>query len=356
MAKIVKIKYFTQDKLDLINPKNLELYEKYLKSSILKNREVKETTYKVYEGFMQQFLVYLAEEWENIELYSEEFFENAIDIMEGFMGFCQDTLQNNKKVINTKLSTVSSFYVWSVKRRLIDYHPFQGKIERMKGANDERITKDYFLTDEQVEQISKGLDENPKYDIQDRILYHLSIDSGNRIGAISKLTLSSLDLENGLFENIREKRGKRVEVIFDDKCKEYIKEWLEMRKEMDNLEIDALFISFYGKKYNKMSKGSLQRRSTEIGKLVGIEDFHMHSFRKTSIDRVMKLTNDIEMAKTHANHKNTDVTLLYIRPKSKTEIREKLKELRKIKNKELEDKNKDKNVDVDKELENIKSL
>ena len=46
MAKIVKIKYFTQNKLDLINPKNLELYEKYLKSSILKNREVKETTFR----------------------------------------------------------------------------------------------------------------------------------------------------------------------------------------------------------------------------------------------------------------------------------------------------------------------
>ena len=340
MAHIVKIKYFTQEKIDLINPKNIELYEKYLKSNILKNREVKETTYKVYEGFMQQFLVYLAEEWNNIELYSEDFFENSIDIMEGFMAFCQDTLQNNKKVINTKLATVSSFYIWSVKRRLIEYHPFQGKIERMKGANDERITKDYFLTDEQVEQISKGLDENNKYDIQDKILFHLSLDSGNRIGAISKLTLSSLDLENGLFENIREKRGKRVEVIFDDKCKEYIEQWLEMRKEMDNLEVDALFISLYGKKYNKMSKGSLQRRSTEIGKLAGIDDFHMHCFRKTSINNVMLLTNDIETAKLHAGHKSTDTTLIYVKPKSKTEIREKLKELRIKKKKEQLEKDK----------------
>lgn len=336
MAEIVKIKYFTPDKIALINPKNIELYDKYLKSNILKNREVKDTTYKVYEGFMQQFLVYIAEEWDNIELYSKEFFEDSIDIMEGFMQFCQDTLQNNKKVINTKLSTVSSFYVWSVKRRLIDYHPFQGKIERMKGANDERITKDHFLTEEQIEEISKGLEENRKYDIQDRILFHLSLDSGNRIGAISKLTLSSLDLENGLFENIREKRGKRTEVVFDQKCKEYIEEWLEMRKEMDNLQVDALFISLYGKEYRPMSKGSLQRRSKEIGKIVGIEDFHMHSFRKTSIDRIMKLTNDIQIAKEHANHKSTDTTLLYIKPKSKTEIREKLRELKNKKQEETE--------------------
>jgi integrase/recombinase XerC len=287
---------------------------------------------------MTQFLVYIAEEWDNIELYSKEFFENSIEIMEGFMSFCQETLQNNKKVINTKLSTVSSFYVWSVKRKIIEYHPFDGKIERMKGASDERITKDYFLTEEQIEQISKELETNKSYDIQDRILFHLAIDSANRIGAICKLTLSSLDIENGLFENIREKRGKRVEVVFDEKCKHYIEEWLEMRKDMDNLTIDALFISRYSHEYNIMSRSTLQDRARKIGKLIGIEDFHMHCFRKTSINNVMLLTNDIEMAKEHAGHKSTDTTLIYVKPKSKTEIREKLKELREKKNKEIEQK------------------
>ena len=328
MAKVTKVKYFTPEKLALINPKNLEYYEKYLKSNIIKNKEVKDTTYYVYQNFMNHFLVYLAEEWGNIDLYSQEFFDNAIDIMEGYMNFCQDVLQNNKKVINTKISTVSSFYIWSVKRKLIDYHPFQGKIERMKGANDERIIKDYFLTEEQIEIISNELEENPIFDIQDRILFHLALDSGNRVGAISKLTLSSLDLENGLFENIREKRGKRVEVVFDEKCKEYIKQWLEMRKEMDNLEIDALFIVKYGGTYKPMAYGTIQNRARKIGKIIGIDDFHMHCFRKSSIDRVMKLTNDIQIAKEHANHKSTDTTLLYIKPKSKIEIREKLRELK----------------------------
>ena len=65
-----------------------------------------------------------------------------------------------------------------------------------------------------------------------------------------------------------------------------------------------------------------------LGKIIGIDDFHMHCFRKSSIDRVMKLTNDIQIAKEHANHKSTDTTLLYIKPKSKTEIREKLRELK----------------------------
>jgi integrase/recombinase XerC len=198
----------------------------------------------------------------------------------------------------------------------------------MKGSNDERITKDYFLTDEQIQMITDELDSNEKYDMQDKILFHLCLDSGNRIGAISKLTLSSLDMANGLFENIREKRGKRVEVIFESKCKEYIEIWLETRKDMDKLEIDSLFITGSAGTYRPMSRSTFHEKAKKIGKIVGIEDFHMHCFRKSAINRIMNLTNDIQMAKELANHKSTDTTLLYVKPKSKTEIREKLKELR----------------------------
>ena len=33
MAKIVKVKYFTPERLALINPENIKKYEKYLKKS-----------------------------------------------------------------------------------------------------------------------------------------------------------------------------------------------------------------------------------------------------------------------------------------------------------------------------------
>jgi integrase/recombinase XerC len=334
MAKVIKIKYFTDDKLKLISEENKQLYDKYLKSNIIKNKEVQNTTYYVYQNYMNHFLVYLAEEWDNVGLYEKKFFENSIDIIEGYMSFCQEVLQNNKKIINTKIATISSFYIWSVQRRLIEYHPFAGKITRMKGASDERIIKDYFLTEEQIAQIAKEIETDPKFDIQDKILFHLCMDSANRVAAISKLTLSSLDLENGLFENIREKRGKRVEVTFDEVCKMYIEQWLELRKELDNLEIDSLFISKYKGVYRPMAYSTIQDRARKIGTIVGIEDFHMHCFRKSSINMAMILSNDIEMAKTLANHKSTDTTLLYIKPKSKTEVREKLKQLKAMRNKE----------------------
>lgn len=328
MSRIIKVKYFTKERKAKINPANQEKYNKYLKSSIIKNKDVEETTFKAYSGNFMQFLVFLSEEWNNIDLYSEELFDNAVDIMESFVSFCQDILQNNKKTINNKLAAVSSFYLWSMKRGLIDRHPFDKKLDRMKGANEEHIINSYFLTDDQIEQIREGLKNNKRFDVIDKLLFEVLLDSANRIGAVEKLKISDLDIENCVFTNIREKRGYRVEVAISEETLVLIQEWFETRKELDNLEVDALFLSYYGKEYRKMSKGSLQRRIKNIGTILGLEDFHCHCVRKTSLNNIYEKTGDLSLAAEMGNHKSTETTRSsYIRPVSKAQVRDRIKEL-----------------------------
>ena len=339
MAKITKVKYFTDEKKSKINPENLEKYQKYLKSNIIKNQDVKETTFKTYENYFIQFLVYLAEKWNNIDLYSAEFFENAVDIMEGFMGFCIDTLQNKKKVINTKISSVSTFYLWSMKRKLVESHPFDNKLDRMKGANDEHIINSYFLNDEQIEQIRLGLLDDKKYDIVDRLIFEIALDSANRIGALERLKISDLDIDNCIFTNIREKRGYRVEVAISEETLQLIQEWFEIRKDLDNLEIDAIFLSYYGKEYRKMSRSNLQRRIRKIGEIIGLEDFHAHCIRKTTLNSIYEKTGDMSLAATLGNHKSIETTRQsYIKPISKAEVRQKIQDIMNKKKNEENDK------------------
>lgn len=327
-----RVKYFTNEKKAKINPDNRKQYDRYLQSNIIKNRDVKETTYKVYKNYMDHFMVYLQENWDNINLYSEDFMENAIDIMEGYIGFCQDTLFNNKKVINTKISTVSSFYVWSLKRKLVDRHPFDKQLDRMKGANDEQIISSHYLDEEQTSFITEELETDERYDIQDRLIWGIMLDSANRVGAISKLTLSSLDLDAMLFENIREKRGKMVEVVFEEDTKEIIEKWLEMRKDMDNLEVDSLFITRYNKEYRPMTKGTIQERVKKIGNILDISDFRSHSIRKTTLNQIYQDTGDLSLAAEMGNHSSVETTRQsYIKPQSKAEIREKIAELKRQK-------------------------
>lgn len=330
--KMNRVKYFTNEKKALINPDNKKKYERYLQSNIIKNRDVKETTYKVYKNYMDHFMVYLMEDWENIDLYSEEFMENAIDIMEGYIGFCQEKLNNNKKVINTKISTVSSFYVWSLKRKLVDKHPFDKQLDRMKGANDEQIIASHYLDEEQTDFITEELITDERYDIQDRLIWGIMLDSANRVGAISKLTLSSLDIDNMLFEGIREKRGKMVEVVFEKDTQQIIEEWLLQRKDMDNLEVDSLFITKYKGEYRPMTKGTIQERIKRIGHILGIDDFRSHSIRKTTLNQIYQSTGDLSLAAEMGNHASVETTRQsYIKPQSKAEIREKIAELKRQK-------------------------
>lgn len=338
MAKITRVKYFTQEKLDSINPNNLKKYEKYKRSNIIKNTDVEDTTYSVYENNFKHFLVYLAEEWNNIDLYSDEFMEDAVDIMEGFMSFCQNTLLNHKKTINNKCSAISSFYHWSVKRKLIKFHPFDRQLDRMKNANEEKIRDSYFLTNEQIDEIKEALKNEDKYDFQDRLLFAIAIDSANRVGALSRLTISSFDADECVFTDIREKRSKMVDVAIEEDTRDLVEEWLVYRKDnMDNLSVDSIFVVKYKGEYIPMGKTTISKRLADVGKIVGIEDFYAHCTRKSKLNLIVEETGDLTLAQQYANHESPDTTSKhYLRKKSKSETRKQIKEAMRLRQIERE--------------------
>ena len=338
MAKVDKVKYRTDEKFAKIPESNIKKYKKYLQSSTLSNPDVKGTTYRTYQNNFELFLTWLANEKDpELDLYSEKFINEAVDIMEEYMSFCQDTLLNHKKTVNNKVAAVSSFYLWSAKRGLIKNHPFQGKLDRMKKADEEHILNTYFLTDDQVMTIRNELNDNDKYDIQDILLFEIAIFSANRIGALEILTLSSLNVDEMVFEGIREKEGYHVDVSFDDRCKELIEEWLLMRKDgYDKLECDSIFTHFYEGKWIPWTRGMIHARMRMYGRIVGISDFRAHCARKTSINSIYQNTGDLGLASQWANHKSTAVTQsAYILPPTKTALREKINKL-KEKNKQKE--------------------
>ena len=342
MAKVIKVNYCTKERKAKINPDNIKLYDKYLKSSIIKNPDVKQTTYKVYPNYFTQFLCFLAEEYDNVGLYSEEFMDDAVEILESFMAFCQETLKNNKKIINTKLSAISSFYIWSVKRNLVKYHPFTGKLERMKHADLEKIISTYFLTHEECKTIIDALidsvNNEGKYDIIDLLVFKIMLDSANRIGAIARLTLSSLDLEEGCFKDIREKEGYHISVAFDEDTKEVIEKYLEMRKEgMDNLELDGFWICKYHGEWKQMTYGTLQKRIKRIGEIIGLDDYRSHCMRKSKSNQLLDDGVDPMLVSKLLNHKDLSTLKFYQKEKSSVEIKEAInKQLKSLRNKDKE--------------------
>lgn len=331
MAKRVYVRYFTKDKLSKINPKSIKVYDKYRKAKISKDLSVKESTYKVYQNYFNQFLVFVSENYENQYILDEDLLEEMVDVLEDFIVFCQDTLGNNKKVINAKLSAVSSFYIWAVKRNILESHPFDNKLERMRGAKDEKLISSHFLDDDEIEAItvaiSKSVEEGGKFDIQDAIIWNVALDSGCRLGALKRLTVESLDLKTMSFVDIREKRGKIKDVPFNKLSKKYIEQWLSERQEK-SIESDGIFIAKYEGEWNAMSSVSIYKRVKKMGHILGIEDFRPHSIRKTTINRIVEKTGNLTLAQDFAGHESPETTAgHYVKKKSNADIRDELNEL-----------------------------
>lgn len=322
------VRYATKARMAKVNPKNIKIYDRYLKSRTIQNSDVKGTTYKVYHSYMNIFMCYIAENWDNFYLLDEEFLEDEmLDVMESFMAFLAEDCGNGKKVINTKISAVSSFYIWAAKRRLIKNHPFDGKLDRIKGAQDEKRISVHFLHEDQTnlirETLAKDHNSLSKYDIQDELIWNIAFDSACRIGALYRLNVSSLVMEKRAFENIREKRGKIVDIAFTEYTKKIIEKYLEWREE-NGIDTDAFFFNRDGE---RMSKQALALRIRKIGEIVGVGDFRPHSIRKSRLNQIGQ-TGNIELAKELAHHESMDTTSrFYMEKKSSSEVLKEIDEL-----------------------------
>lgn len=247
-----------------LKKENVEIYKQYLNSCKSSNYETWETTYSTYISNFKLFLIWFQENYKNRYLLSKDTLMEMPQIMEEYRNHCR-SLGNSKRTLMNKTTSVSSFYLWCVRRNKCRFHPFDKKLDRLKFAEKDKIRKNYFLNTEQILTVRLFMKfQNKKYDIQDRILWELFLDSACRISAVQNLKLEQLRLEDGYFEGVKEKEGYIVNAFFFEKCKILLKEWIKFREE-SGIHSEWLFITKYGDEYRKMSQGTIRNRVKKNG-------------------------------------------------------------------------------------------
>lgn len=312
------------------NQKNMEIYEMYLDSNKARNYETMNTTYKMYKSRMIDYLSYLKEYEGNKLLLSEATVKNCVSILERYINNCRDR-GNNNQTINNKLTAISSFYIWCVKRDLIKYHPFQHKLDRLRSGTFDKRRESYFLNIEDIIKARILMEHNSKrFDIQSRLLWELFLESAARISAISNLKLSQLDIRNGYFKDVKEKGNKIVDIIFLDNTEKLLREWLDYR-EKNNIVSDCLFITKSKDDYVQMQQSTIRARVRKIGELIGYDKLYPHTLRKTAINLLSNIS-DLNFASEYANHNDTKVTKdHYIKARTGAENRSKILQIRREK-------------------------
>lgn len=296
-----KVVIATPEKLAKINPKNVELWRKYL-NGMLNN--LSEASRYNYTSDMNQFFIYILDNYDNKYLFDFDT-EEAAEMIEDFIAFCTTVLGNKTRRISRRLSSISSMYIYYKKKRKIKENPIE-LLERPKIAKGKHEIKQTFLTKEQVELIRKKLSE--MNDIQLELFFEFALSTMARINAIANTKVEQINLETRRVENVLEKEGYLVTLFFSKKCKELIEKWLQIRRE-HNIDCEYLFCTKTKDGWKQVSKSTFQNSwIKKIGNIINEPDLHCHDLRHSGSNLLYQNGMSLEDVSKLLNHKGTQVT------------------------------------------------
>lgn len=304
-----RIYFYDAEKLNKINPETIKLWNKYKIDMTI--RELSERSIAGYENDIQHWLIYIYDNQANqcITDLTED------DIIE-FIYYCK-TEGNNSRRIKRRLSSLSAFYKFLRRKKVIIENPMEF-IERPKKDTD--IAIQTFLTQEQVDYIKKKLKEHG--DIQLETYALLSLSTMARVTAVSNTKWDQIDFETRTINDVLEKEGKIVTLYFNQEVKDKLLSLQEYRKDNNIDDLGFVFITKYCGEIRNANAGTLFDWSKRIGNLVGIPSLHPHDFRHSG-SQLLKLAGmPIEDISELLNHSGLDVTKKFYLRQDKKKMQE----------------------------------
>ncbi|ALA47849.1 putative XerC/D family recombinase [Brevibacillus phage Sundance] len=326
MEKRKYIRYVTKEKLNKVLETNKVHIQKYFN---YKNMNLSESSKASYESDFNQWLVFINERYNKggipIEdilkiLKDEDGIEDMVDLIEDYMAFCVTFLGNNERRIQRRLSSISSFFIYLLKKRRIKANPLD-YIERPSvRAGEKPQVKQTFLTEQQVDQIRKQLKKVGN--IQLELYFELSLSTMLRVNAVCNIKVEQIDFEDGMVTGVKEKEGYVVDGYCSDLTMKLIKKWLDYRKE-NGIECEYLFVTKYNGEWKQASKNTMQTVWTKkIGKLIDIPELHPHDFRHSGSSLLFNKGMALEDIQDLLNHRSPDTTLKHYIQRDKKKLQD----------------------------------
>lgn len=306
-----RIILFDPQKLKKVNDGTISLLNKYRIDMEL--RELSEKTITSYESDLNQWVIYVLENQEN---------KCVLDITEDdlteFFYFCKKE-GNNSRRIKRRMASISAFYKYLRKKRLIVENPCEF-IDRPK--KDVDVAVQTFLTQEQVFLMKyrlKEMVEQGKRDAKEIRLYALfSLSTMARVSAVASIRWEQIDFSGRTCNDVLEKEGKIVTLYFSEEVKEML--FTLHHERMANGIDDGGYV--FGKNGKPVGKDVLTSWAHKVGRIIGVPTLHPHDFRHSG-SQLLKLNGcPIEQISELLNHSGLDVTKKHYLKADKKKMRE----------------------------------
>lgn len=286
-----------ENKIKQINPESLKVIERYKIDMVMRN--LSEKTQEHYIWDLQQWLIYVLDNQGN-----KSVFDLTDEDITEFIYFCLKQ-GNNAERIKVRIATISAFYKFMRKKKLIKENPTEF-IDRPKRS--QRIIKQSYLTPEQVALMREKL--IGFHNLELRLYAVLSLSTMARVSAIASIKWEQIDFEQKVIRGVREKEAKIVDLFFSDECKCLL---LMLNAYRGEKNINDYGYVFHGKSHKDkpLSSTTLNYWCKQIGEMINIPTLHPHDFRHSGATLLKNAGMSLEDVSTLLSHESTDTTKRY---------------------------------------------
>ena len=214
--------------------------------------------------------------------------------LKAYLNYKKDNCKSSS--VNTLMSTIKAFFTWCYNEEYILKNP-SSKLKKIK---QEYIIREP-LSIEDIERLRINCRT-----IRERALVEFLLATGMRVSEIQKVNVSDLNFDSNKLKTLGKGNKERV-VLFNDRCKLYIKEYLNKRAAADI----ALFVSERSP-YKRLSVRAIQKILKNISLRKDFEcSVFPHKLRHTFATNMFRQGADLKTVQFLLGHKNISTTQIY---------------------------------------------
>lgn len=204
--------------------------------------------------------------------------------------------------VNRLISAMRGFY----KFLMFDRHIAKNPAEDLQSQQ----TTSYlpkFLNQEEIEKLLAIPDVSGEIGLRDRAILETMYACGLRVSEVCTLQISDVELDTGIL-TCKGKGNKTRKVPIGKSAVEWLKSYLVLRKKKENIEMQNLFVSIYGRPISRQDVFHLIK---ECGEKIGRDDISPHTLRHSFATHLVQNSADIRSVQQMLGHADISTTQIY---------------------------------------------
>lgn len=207
--------------------------------------------------------------------------------------------ENSKRRI---ISSVRGLYKFLMFDGHVKKNPADDLVSPQKGVYLPR-----FLNGTEIEMLLASPDVSTETGLRDRAILELMYACGLRVSEVLNLKLSNIDIDAGILTTTG-KGNKTRRVPVGSHAVEWIKSYLELRRRIENIEIDNLFVTTNGQ---VLTRQAIHASIKEYAAKCGLEGVSPHTLRHSFATHLVQNNADIRSVQQMLGHADISTTQIY---------------------------------------------